>query len=154
MNLPKLFIDNITTIWGIQGSLWLKQLPNLINFFCTQWQLTAIQPFDNLSYNYVARAFSNYYKCFVVLKIGIPSAELIQEMKALEFYDGQGCVKLLSHDYTNGGMLLALIQPGITLKSFFPEKDTQAVEHACAVIKNYIVSWRFYVQSRKFIGTT
>jgi streptomycin 6-kinase len=70
-----------------------------------------------------------------VLKIGIPSPAFTQEAKALDFYRGNGCVKLLGYDSQKSGMLLALIDPGTTLRSFFPEKDKQAVEYACRVMK-------------------
>lgn len=135
MNLSKKFIDTITTIWGNQGILWLQELPNLISFFCNKWQLDSVTPVDNLSYNYVARAYSNYYKMPVVLKIGISSSDFVQEVKALEFYGGQGCVRLLAHDHQKEGMLMELIEPGTTLRSFFPQKDVQAVELACHVMK-------------------
>lgn len=135
MKLPRPFIENIVRIWGDQGVAWLKELPDLIKFFSIQWQLNDVKPFDNLSFNYVARAYSNYYNQPIVLKIGIPCPQFINEAKALECYGGNGCVKLLAHDFIKHGMLLALIQPGTTVRSFFPEKDEQAVEFACQVMK-------------------
>ncbi len=135
LNLPQIFIENILRIWGDQGSAWLKELPDLIKFFSIQWQLNDIKPFDNLSFNYVARAYSNYYNQPVVLKIGAPCPQFINEARALEFYGGNGCVKLLAYDSHKLGMLLALIQPGTTLRSFFPVRDDIAIEYACRVMK-------------------
>lgn len=76
MNYPKKFIDNITGVWGEKGHLWFEQLPTLITSFCSKWQLSDLKPFENLSYHYVARAYIRSYNAYVVLKVGIPSAEL------------------------------------------------------------------------------
>jgi streptomycin 6-kinase len=135
MNLPKPFLQNIVRIWGTQGTLWLQQLPFLIEHFAIEWQLKEIQHFENLSFNYVAHAYSNLYKQPVVLKIGAPHPSFINELKALTFYNGHGSVKLLAYDEQKYGMLLAQIQPGSTLKSFFPAQDEKAVEYACQVMK-------------------
>lgn len=134
MNLPKAFTDNVISIWGTQGTQWLKDLPELVQFFATRWQLQEIIHFENLSYNYVARAYSNAYKAAVVLKIGIPTPDFLNELKALEWYDGNGCVKLLDYDLTKSGMLLASIQPGTTLHTLFPHQERKAIEHAAGVM--------------------
>lgn len=135
MKLPQPFIENITRVWGQKGAAWLKELPDLIKFFSIQWQLTNIIPFDNLSFNYVARAYSAYHNTLVVLKIGIPSPEFLKEAKALEYYGGNGCARLLKFDQPKSAMLLELIQPGTTVRSWFPAHDDKAVEIACQVMK-------------------
>ncbi|CAN5187138.1 aminoglycoside O-phosphotransferase APH(6)-Id [soil metagenome] len=135
MNLPKHFVDTVNRIWGAQGAAWLKELPELIEFFSAKWQLSNIAPFDNLTFNYVAQAHSAHYNKPVVLKIGVPHPEFINESNALTFYDGHGSVKLLAHDEQKYGMLLAQIQPGNTLKSFFPTQEKQAIEYACQIMK-------------------
>jgi streptomycin 6-kinase len=135
MIFPKNFTDTVIRTWPIAGKAWLDQLPELMRFFSSEWRLQDIMPFENLSFNFAAKAYSNDYKKTVVLKIGIPSAEFIQETKALTFYGGHGCVKLLAHHYQKGGMLLEFVEPGTTLRSFFPEKDDQAVAYACQTMK-------------------
>lgn len=139
MKLPEQFKVLIINVWGDQGRLWLEQLPQAIAFFCSQWHLNTIVPFNNLSYNFVARAESNVYNKRVVLKIGVPSSHFTQEMSALQFYDGKGCVKLLAYDAEKAGMLLELIEPGITVRSFFPERDDEAVRYACGIMKKLYV---------------
>lgn len=135
MNLPKHFVDTVNRIWGAQGTAWLKELPELIHFFSTKWHLNNITAFNNLTFNYVAQAHSNQYNKPVVLKIGMPYPEFINELKALTFYDGHGSVKLLAYDEQKYGMLLAQIQPGNTLKYFFPNQDEKAVEYTCQVME-------------------
>lgn len=135
MNLPKEFIDNVTRVWGQEGTTWLKKLPALITFFSSRWQLEHVVHFENLSFNYVAKAHSKLLNTPVVLKIGIPAHDFLNELKALEFYDGNGSVKLLASDGQKYGMLLAHIEPGTTLRSFFPEQDKTAVDYACSIMK-------------------
>lgn len=135
MNLPQAFIDNITRTWDKEGTLWLKKLPALIRFFSSRWKLEHLKHFENLSFNYVAHAYSNLFNAPVVLKIGVPQHDFLNELKALEFYNGNGSVKLLASDGQKYGMLLAHIEPGTTLRSFFPQKEHAAIEYACQVMK-------------------
>lgn len=135
MKLPKQFIHNVTTILGNKGSAWLDQLELVVQRLAQKWQLTDIKIFENLSYNYVARAYSARYASDVVLKICLPDDSFKQEKQALEYYDGKGCVTLLASDETHHAMLLEAIKPGISLKSLFPEHDAQAIEIAVQVMK-------------------
>lgn len=135
MHLPEKFITLVAKVWGKQGSVWLTQLPELVARISSQWHLNTVVPFDNLTYHFVARARSTLYSKPVVIKIGIPSLHFIQEMNALQFFDGKGCVKLLAHDAQKGALLLELIEPGTTVRDFFPTHDDKAVEFACQVMK-------------------
>lgn len=135
MNLPTEFLDNIIRIWGAEGKIWLQQLPKLIEHFALQWQLKEIKHFDNLSFNYVAHAYSDLFKKPVVLKIGAPDPYFLNELTALEFYNGNGAVKLLAHDSNKYAMLLDRITPGTTLRNSFPTQDEHAVEYACSVMQ-------------------
>lgn len=135
MNLPTEFINNVKRIWGNEGLAWLQKLPELIEQFAAQWQLKEIKHFDNLSFNYVAHAYSDLFKNPVVLKIGMPDPSFIKERKALEFYNGDGAVKLLAYDSAKYAMLLECISPGTPLRSLFPAHDDRAVEHACNAMK-------------------
>lgn len=135
MNLPKEFLDNIIRIWGNEGTLWLQQLPMLIEHFTNQWQLKQIKHFDNLSFNYVAHAYSDLFTRPVVLKIGAPHPTFINELKALEFYNGNGAVKLLAQDGAKYAILLERISPGITARGLFPTQDDRAVEYACDIMQ-------------------
>lgn len=134
MNLPQEFLDNISRIWGTEGKDWLHQLPTLIKHFATKWHLTDIQNFENLSFNYVAHAYSSLFKKQVVLKMGAPHPSFINELKALEFYNGNGAVKLLASDPRSYAMLLERISPGTTLRSLFPAQDDCAIEYTCQVM--------------------
>lgn len=135
MNLPKPFLQNIVRMWGTQGTVWLEQLPSLIEHFANQWHLKEIHHFDNLSFNYVAHAYSNLYEQSVVLKIGAPHPSFINELKALTFYQGTGAAKLLASYARKYAMLLERVSPGTTVRSLFPHHDDTAIAHACSVMQ-------------------
>lgn len=134
MNLPSAFTANVIRIWGQEGKIWLDQLPKQIAYFATLWNLTDIKHFNNLSFNYVAHAYSNQYKQSVVLKIGVPTPQFLNELNALKFYKGNGAAHLLAYDIQKYGMLLQRIAPGTTIRELFPKHDQQAVEYACHVM--------------------
>jgi len=131
MTLPKHFIENIKNI----NIDWLNNLENLIHYFAKKWQLSDIKHFENLSYNYVAQAYSQVCKTDLVLKICLPGEASTNEQKALLYFNGNGCVKLLDYDLQNFAMLLEAIKPGKTLKEVFSKDENKLIETAAGVIK-------------------
>lgn len=131
MKLPKQFVKNIKNI----NQDWLNNLEDLISFFETKWNLQNIKTHPNLSYHYVATAFSSLGKQEVILKICLPSHEFKYEQRALTFYNGINCVKLLEYDLENYGLLLEYLKPGTTLKTFFPGKDDESIKIFAQLIK-------------------
>lgn len=137
--LPDLFVQNIKGAFGKKGEEWLLSLPEAIKAAEHRWGLYHLKAFSNLSYNYVL--FGEKYEVEagsvlpIVLKIGIPCDELYREIKALEHYSGEGAVEVLEAIPEEGIFLLKQLQPGVTLKSYFPENDVKSIEIACHVIK-------------------
>jgi streptomycin 6-kinase len=129
------FSENTLNRGGDKGRQWLEFLPGLVNDLAKKWHLTDLKPMADLSYNYVLTAYQGNPPAPVVLKIGLEVTEVRQEMAALQFYQGQGCVKLLDADLDKGALLLEAIEPGITLKRLFPKDDATAVTHAVQVMK-------------------
>ena len=113
MKIPSEFTQTIQETFGSPGELWLAQLPALLEQCEERWAITIGNPFP-LSYNYVTAA-----RCRngtdVVVKAGVPNPELTSEMQALQLYDGDGMVRLLDVDRSNGVMLLERVSPGIPL---------------------------------------
>lgn len=107
----------------------------LINYFKNKWQLINLRPFvrSQFTNNYVALAYSLNYKIDVVLKVNFCES-IKYEQKALEYYNGNGCAKLLDCDVENNGLLLEYINPGNSLKQLFFKEDSKAVEIAANVI--------------------
>lgn len=133
MNLPKTFIKNIQLAFGEDGNLWLKQLPHLINLAAQQWQLSLREPFL-LSYNYVCRASLPNGES-VVLKIGLPTSELISEISALQHWGGKAAVRLINQDIENGFLLLQKLNPGTMLADL---KDDEQATHIAAELLNQL----------------
>ncbi len=121
------------------GSLKLKNraMKTKIKYFSDRWQLTNLQILNISDYtgNYVAKAFSTMYDRNVVLKISRSSKALAEEQKALTYFDGNGCVRLLDYDLKQAALLLEWIEPGTQLKSLFFDNQEQAVTIAASVIK-------------------
>lgn len=70
----------------------------------------------------------------MVLKIGAPHPSFINELRALEFYKGNGAVQLLASDASTYAMLLDRLNPGTTARSLFPAQDDKAIEYTCRVM--------------------
>ena len=125
------FEKNILSIYGNQGEIWLKSLPNLALDIAQKYKLSKLVPVDNLSYNYVLKGFQGDYP--VILKLGLDIARLKQEYKALKAFSGFGAAEVLAEE--DGMLLLAQALPGTSLKSYFPKNDYEATNIACNVMK-------------------
>lgn len=123
-NLPSNFVQNVTYAFP-EGATWLAELPTTLAEVAGRWSLTLGEAVPNLSFNYV---------CFVtradgtpaVLKVGVPCREIRQEMLALQFYNGQGAVRLLEWDAERGWLLLERIYPGTSLIPMTVKEDDTA----------------------------
>ena len=111
--LPHTFIQNIENAFGVQGSQFIGNIPNLIDDACQRWGLDDIRPVPNLSYNFVA--YARRVGENVMLKIGVPNPELSAEMAALELFNGDGACRLLDCDEKRGYLLLERLNPGTML---------------------------------------
>jgi streptomycin 6-kinase len=131
MNLPPVFVNNVTMAFGDLGRHYLADLPNLLAEAACRWELTPGEPFL-LSYNYVC-AVTRADGTPAVLKLGVPNRELTSEIKALRVYAGQGACRLLEADAGRGMLLLERLQPGTMLATL--EDDDRATEIAAEVMQ-------------------
>lgn len=134
--LPDRFVRTIHGLHGDRGAEWLESLPDLIATFERRWSITVLPPFQNLSYNYLAPAFSPGDR-ELVLKLGVPHPELQSEIYALRRFQGRGCVQLLASDAQAGALLLDRLQPGTPLSAL--DDDAQATSIAADVMRRL---WR------------
>ena len=126
--LSRRFITRIHNLYGPGGDDWLTNLPALRESLLERWALENAQPVPEFSYNFLEFADSPDHGK-VVLKIGYPNPELINEIKALEYYRGAaGAVRLLDCDPDKGALLLERILPGGNLSSL--ADDDQATRIA------------------------
>lgn len=123
-----MFAHTITSTYGAKGAQWLEQLPILIERSAQQWQLTQLQPYSDLTYNYVL--FGMMHGKQIVLKLRCDHEALRNEVMALIAFAQYGCVKVLAHDIAIGALVLERVVPGDLLVSLFPENDARATRLA------------------------
>jgi len=132
-NIPDQLKKNVINAHGDKGQQWLDSLPQQIAKYAKQWELAALKPVDNMSYNYVLKATQNGHP--VVMKLGLPQAEFLREMECLAYYNGVGAPTLIANDTANGAMLMECMIPGTTLKRYFPQEEEASLAIAAAVIQ-------------------
>jgi len=116
--IPTQFAQNIISIYGAQGKTWLENLPDLLEYCAQKWQLQNLRVMPNLSFHYVASAFSLKINKPIALKIRIDHRNFMAEKNTLAYYDGSGCAALYDWDETVHALLLEQCIPGIPLASF------------------------------------
>ena len=102
--------------FGNRAKQWLNNLPQTIKILKEEWQLTNIQPVENITWNYVAKAISKIHG-LVVLKISCDEKLNSDEVKALKHFNNYGIVKLIAHNAQYHAMLLYQAQLGESLFS-------------------------------------
>lgn len=125
------FENNIKSIYGNQGRIWLESLPKTVLGLSQKYELSKLVPVDNLSYNYVLSGVQG--NCSIILKLGLDNAGLKQEHAALKAFSKFGAPKVLAEE--DGMILLEQVLPGTLLKSYFPKNDDEATHIACDIMK-------------------
>jgi streptomycin 6-kinase len=131
-SIPDEFDQRIRSTFGQAGSAWLERLPGILRSIEQRWLLTLHEPFQPLSYNYVAAA-DRPDGSSVVLKAGVPNPELNSEVEALRHYNGDGAVLLLEAIPEDGILLLERLQPGTPVLDL--GDDTKATSIAAQVMR-------------------
>ena len=119
-----IFEQNIINIYGDEGRNWLKNLPGMVNSLAAQYGISNLSPVTNLTYNYVLEGFQGTQP--IILKCGLDSLGIKREAAALKEFSGTGSVKLLAEGEQM--LLLERIIPGESLKSYWPDKDNEALK--------------------------
>jgi len=127
------FANTITSIYGPQGAQWLAQLPQLIAQCAIEWQLSGLQAYPTLTYNYVLFGMMNDMP--IVLKLRCDTAQTLQETTALKAFESFGGVKLLAHNAQLNALLLERVIPGTPLSDLFPDEDACATRIAAKLVK-------------------
>ncbi|MCA1840901.1 MAG: aminoglycoside phosphotransferase family protein [Actinobacteria bacterium] len=113
--IPSRLIEASVKVEG--GSRWLSDLPNMIKNASEHWKIEVSEPFDSpdVSCAWVAEARRTDGST-VVLKIGMPHMEAMDEIAGLRFWDGAPTVRLLDADDEANAMLLERCIPGSSLR--------------------------------------
>jgi len=127
------FAHTITSVYGSKGAQWLEQLPQLVTQCAVEWQLSALQTYPTLTYNYVLFGMMNDMP--IVLKLRCDTAQALQEAAALKAFESFGGVKLLAHNAPLNALLLERVVPGTPLSDLFPDEDACATRIAAKLVK-------------------
>jgi streptomycin 6-kinase len=131
MTIKSQFKANIINIYGEIGRTWLIDLPKIISKVANENDLSDLKPLDNLTYNYVLAGLRG--KQPIILKLSPDIKKLNHESSSLKAFANFGAVKIFSRQ--NGVLILERAISGISLKSYFPTKESEAIEITCNVIK-------------------
>ena len=131
MHSSFIYPETLFDLHGDNGRVWYAQLPQLLDRLAQQWKLKVLEPFNNLTYNYVTPAILED-STPVVLKLGVPGGMLEQELAALSFFAGRGVVRLLAADPHAAALLIERLQPGLPLSNL--ENDDKATGIAADVL--------------------
>jgi streptomycin 6-kinase len=129
--MERAFKQNIISIYGIEGKQWLKALPEITSEIAKEYNLSNLKPINNLSYNYVLSGFQGSQP--VILKLGLDVGGFKREAAALMALKNFGVVQVFSENA--GLLLLECATPGVSLKSYFPANDNEAINITANVIK-------------------
>ena len=133
-SLPERLVSTIKQVHGQAGEKWIAGFGELIDYCSRRWGLKLIPSDYPLSFNYVTAAVLPDGKP-AVLKLRVPEdPELPLESEALRLFSGRGGVKLLDAEPERGILLLARLEPGLTLKSV--KVDEEATRIAAGLLKS------------------
>ena len=108
------------------GAAWLTRLPQLVADCARDWQLTVRAPFAPGSVSWVAPA-ELPDGTRAVLKVNFPDAESEHEAAALEWWGGEGAVRLLAHDAERRALLVERCEPGGSLSTVADEQAANRI---------------------------
>lgn len=113
LKLSEDFTSNIIDVHGQKGRSWLMDLPNLTAAIASEWELDSLEPFDNLTYAFVAKVRTKNGQA--VLKLSPPCSRTAREITWYH-HQKKGCARLLRWDSNTGALLLERLNPGVSLK--------------------------------------
>lgn len=138
MNLPKNYEQKIIKIFGKYGHDFLNNIDNIIQKNSKIYNLTDFKVVNNLTYNLVMTAFSKKYGD-VIVKIGLPDKESIQEIIALNIFNGHFACKCYEHNFEDCFYILERLKPASNLLEI-KDKDKR-IEIFCDLVKQLPVKF-------------
>ncbi|HEY0169660.1 MAG TPA: aminoglycoside phosphotransferase family protein [Pyrinomonadaceae bacterium] len=132
--VPEEFARLTIALHGEAGRLWLDGLGALVEDLAARWSLTIGPHYAPLSYNYAAPAEGPRGER-LVLKLGVPTRELLCEVEALLAFGGRGAARLVDSDAARGALLLERLEPGTHLTALCEVDDEAATSAAAAVMR-------------------
>ena len=102
IELPQTFLD--MPRWWTEGKAWLEGLPDAVQAQCEAWNLRVDGELAHGS-NAIAVPVERDGES-LILRMSPPGAEVVDQVRALRWWDGRGMVRLYDADAGRGAMLL------------------------------------------------
>ncbi len=125
------FKQNVINIYGDKGKQWLLDLPSIVDKISKEWNLTDLKLVDNLSMNYVLSGKQDSQE--IILKLSLNKDLIEHENAALTALAGYGTAQVLAHQ--TRALLFKRLSPALSLKTYLPDRQAQALKIACEVTK-------------------
>lgn len=109
---------NVTEIFGEKGKNWIANLPQTTEALCKYWKLANFEPVNNLTFNYIVKAFVRTNP--VIVKIICDEKSYREEQAAIDYFQRMGCARFIDSNDTHHALLLERAIPGMSLKSLYP----------------------------------
>lgn len=122
MIAKELFNNVRGTLGAHETQCWMAALPHIIASLAQKWSLTNIVPIEGMTWHYVVKALQGDDQLPVVLKIAPRAGDIQSEIRALNFFGGEGCVPLIDMCQAYGAFLVPQLLPGIPLTHAMGEK--------------------------------
>jgi len=141
---------NNINLFAERGKKWIASLPKIIVSLSKKWQLTDVIPVENMSWNYVAKAHSAEHG-FVCIKVSIDKNLIADEIKALEYFNGFGMIKLIDHDTKLHALLTTQATPGKSLKELYQSNKEKPIAIYASVIESLLSAPKTKVNNNKHV---
>lgn len=137
ITLPKEFKNKIINRYGSYGNEWLININEIINKYIELFQLTNIKLIENPTMNVVLSAKSNKYGD-VILKIGAPSKNSINEIEFVKSCSSNYMAKYHYYNIEDRIMLLEKVEPGYSLDTL--KNRENRIKIFCDIVNNLTTS--------------
>lgn len=137
ITLPKEFKNKIINRYNLYGNNWLMNINAIINKYIEMFQLTNIKLIENLTMNVVLSANSDKYGD-IILKIGSPSRNSINEIKFVKHCSSNYMAKCYYYNIEDRIMLLEKVKPGYSLDKL--ENRENRIKVFCDIVNNFTSS--------------
>lgn len=116
---------------------WIQGMPQVLDDWCTKWDMTISDDVPPSDYNVMFFAESARVGP-VVLKMNLPSPEVLSELEAIAQTSGHGIVRLVAADPAIAIMMLERVYPGTPLRTA-DLKDNESVLIGADIMRRF---WR------------
>ncbi|MCP5369385.1 MAG: aminoglycoside phosphotransferase [Rickettsiaceae bacterium] len=141
---------NNINLFGKRGKQWIQSLPKITESLSKKWQLTDIVPVENMSWNYVVKAHSKKHGP-VCIKVSVDENLISDEIKALEYFNGFGMIKLIDHDTELHALLLRQAIPGKSLKDLYQSNKEEPIAIYASVIEALLSAPKGKINTKKHV---